>query len=84
MLWAAAEGMNITSQAQSIAGATGAPDRPRPRAFYVAAVVIVLAGLAAYHNSFSTPFVFDDEASITENRPSGTCWTSDGSLPRTR
>ena len=67
MLWAAAEGMNITSQAQSIAGATGAPDRPRPRAFYVAAVVIVLAGLAAYHNSFSAPFVFDDQQSILEN-----------------
>jgi tetratricopeptide (TPR) repeat protein len=28
---------------------------------------IVLAALAAYHNSFSVPFLFDDGASITEN-----------------
>jgi protein O-mannosyl-transferase len=28
---------------------------------------IVLAALAAYHNSFSGPFVFDDSSSITDN-----------------
>jgi tetratricopeptide (TPR) repeat protein len=59
--------MNITSKAQSIAGATCAPGRSRPWALYLAAVVIVLAGLAAYHNSFSVPFVFDDQQSILEN-----------------
>ena len=32
-----------------------------------AALVIVLAGLVSYHNSFSVPFVFDDHLSITEN-----------------
>ena len=33
----------------------------------LAGAAIVLAALAAYHNSFSGPFVFDDPASITEN-----------------
>ena len=33
----------------------------------LAGAVIVLAGLAAYHNSFSGPFVFDDPLSIVEN-----------------
>jgi hypothetical protein len=32
-----------------------------------AALVIVLAGLVSYHNSFSVPFVFDDHLSITDN-----------------
>lgn len=31
------------------------------------AIVILLAGLAAYHNSLTCPFVFDDEESIVEN-----------------
>ena len=30
--------------------------------------LIVLAALAAYHNSLRGPFIFDDEASITNNR----------------
>ena len=33
----------------------------------LAGAVIALAALAAYHNSFSGPFVFDDPASIVEN-----------------
>ena len=37
-------------------------------------VFIVLAALAAYHNSFSVPFLFDDEASITENRTIRHLW----------
>jgi tetratricopeptide (TPR) repeat protein len=33
----------------------------------VAAAVIVLGALAAYHNSISTPFVFDDMGTIAQN-----------------
>jgi tetratricopeptide (TPR) repeat protein len=33
----------------------------------LAGAMIVLAALAAYHNSFSGPFVFDDSGSTTEN-----------------
>lgn len=32
-----------------------------------AAVILVLAALAAYHNSFSGPYIFDDMASIHDN-----------------
>jgi len=34
---------------------------------WLAAGAIVLGGLAAYHNGFGGPFVFDDEQSILEN-----------------
>jgi tetratricopeptide (TPR) repeat protein len=34
---------------------------------YFVGSLIVLAALAAYHNSFSVPFIFDDEASIVDN-----------------
>jgi tetratricopeptide (TPR) repeat protein len=37
------------------------------RAILLAGGGIVLAGLAAYHNSFPAPFVFDDRASILDN-----------------
>ncbi len=37
------------------------------RAGFVYGGIIVLAGLAAYHNSFTGPFVLDDVSSITEN-----------------
>ena len=30
-------------------------------------VLLVVAGICAYHNSFQGPFIFDDEPSITEN-----------------
>jgi hypothetical protein len=33
----------------------------------VAAGIIVVAGLLAYHNSFGGPFIFDDTSSIVEN-----------------
>jgi len=51
-----------------------APTEPTPpfadqsrRKILLAGVVIVLAAFAAYHNSFSGPFVFDDPLSILEN-----------------
>ena len=37
------------------------------RAVWLAAAGIVLGGLAAYHGSFSLPFVFDDQFAIVEN-----------------
>ena len=37
--------------------------------------MIVLAGLAAYHNSFSGPFVFDDPAAIIENPTIRRLWS---------
>ena len=39
--------------------------RPEPFRWYVAAIVI--AGLLAYSNSFSGPFIFDDFGSIVRN-----------------
>ncbi len=39
----------------------------RPRGAWIAAGLIVLAALAAYHGSFSGPLVYDDIASIAEN-----------------
>jgi tetratricopeptide (TPR) repeat protein len=50
------------------------PERRR----LLAGGLIVLAALAAYHNSFSGPFVFDDLASITDNptiRHLGSAWS---------
>ena len=59
--------MNATGQAPSIARGTSTRVIPGNAALYLSALVIVLAGLAAYHNSFSCPFVFDDQQSILEN-----------------
>jgi len=39
-----------------------------------ACMVIVLAALAAYHHSFSGPFIFDDRASITDNATIRSLW----------
>ena len=36
-------------------------------ATFLAALVVVLAALAVYHNSLSGPFIFDDELSVTNN-----------------
>jgi tetratricopeptide (TPR) repeat protein len=53
--------------------ASGAPPSPRPDSFlarwdtFLAGGVIVLAALAAYHNSFSGPFILDDPLAITGN-----------------
>ncbi|HXB02187.1 MAG TPA: tetratricopeptide repeat protein [Opitutaceae bacterium] len=33
----------------------------------MASGIVVLAALAAYHNSFSGPFIFDDKSTITDN-----------------
>ncbi|HZP61452.1 MAG TPA: tetratricopeptide repeat protein [Opitutaceae bacterium] len=38
-----------------------------PGAVALACGVLVLAALAAYHNSFSVPFIYDDSAAITDN-----------------
>ena len=49
------------------------PSSPEPGAFLarwgilLAGVIIILAALAAYHNSFSGPFIFDDQSAITDN-----------------
>lgn len=48
------------------------PDRPASslpleRTIWPAGIALVLAALAAYHNSFSVPFIFDDSASIVQN-----------------
>ena len=40
----------------------------------LAPVVIVLVGVAAYHNSLGGPFIFDDIGSITENRTIRRLW----------
>jgi hypothetical protein len=37
------------------------------RRIFLAGMLIVLAAVAAYHNSLSAPFVFDDFSSITSN-----------------
>jgi tetratricopeptide (TPR) repeat protein len=37
-------------------------------------VLIIAAGVWAYHNSFQGPFIFDDEASILENRTIRHLW----------
>jgi tetratricopeptide (TPR) repeat protein len=38
-----------------------------PWAVYLAGGALVIAALAAYYNSFSGPFIYDDSAAITEN-----------------
>ena len=40
----------------------------------LAGLVIVLAALAAYHNSFTAPFVFDDAESIAHNPTIARLW----------
>src|SRR4051812_21215789 len=50
------------------------PDSERPTKVYVAAAVIVLAGLAAYHNSLGGPFIFDDPSSIVSNPTIRSLW----------
>src|SRR5437016_930900 len=42
-------------------------DNPVGKPRLLAFALIVIAGLLAYHNSFTGPFVFDDIASIEEN-----------------
>lgn len=59
--------MNITAQVPPVAGERWVKQVRRNAVFCLSALVIGLAGLAAYHNSFHGPFVFDDEQSILEN-----------------
>ena len=48
------------------------PRRTRP--FVWAPIVVVLAGLAAYANSLTGPFLFDDRQAIVENRSIRQLW----------
>ena len=50
----------------------GSPQRRWP--VWLAAAVIVLGAVAAYHNSFGGPFIFDDLPSIAENRSIRQLW----------
>ena len=47
---------------------------PSRRAVFAAALAIALAALAAYHNSLSGPFIFDDRASIVDNATIRSLW----------
>jgi tetratricopeptide (TPR) repeat protein len=52
-----------------------APSPPAPRwAIVLACGLIAAAALAAYHNSFSTPFVFDDGPAVVDNRTIRNLW----------
>ncbi len=50
------------------------------RAIFFSGLVIVLTALAAYHNSFHVPFVFDDEHSILGNPTIHQLWPLSGPL----
>jgi len=62
----------VTTSAQASAAGSATPS-PGPDPFFarwgalLAGGVIVLAALAAYHHSFSGPFIFDDQLAITDN-----------------
>ena len=60
--------MNTSSQAPAVAGPARAPSGAGTRPGWLPALIIVLAGLAVYANSFTAPFIFDDQQSILENR----------------
>ena len=47
---------------------------PSDRGVFLAASILVLAGIAAYLNSFAGVFVFDDKPCITENRSIRQLW----------
>lgn len=50
------------------------------REFFVGLACLVGAGLAAYHNSFAGPFVFDDEPAIADNPSIRSLWPIGGVL----
>jgi Flp pilus assembly protein TadD len=52
------------------------PARSYWRTPLFAALVIAAAALAAYHNSFAVPFVFDDEPSILANPSIHSLWSA--------
>jgi tetratricopeptide (TPR) repeat protein len=73
LLW-----MNLTRRSS---GETPSPQAPSPAQSLrsglwgsLACLVIVAAGLAAYCNSFNSPFVFDDGASILGNQTIKQLW----------
>jgi Flp pilus assembly protein TadD len=58
---------------------------PRSPSGLVAALIIAVAGMLAYHNTFGVPFLFDDNSSIADNptiRGLATAWSPpvDGGL----
>jgi len=61
-----------------------APPRPSSistsRAIWLASGVLILAALAAYHNSFAGPFVFDDVPAIAGNPSIHQLWPLSGVL----
>ncbi|MBK8477524.1 MAG: tetratricopeptide repeat protein [Opitutaceae bacterium] len=56
------------------------PPRPRLPAVTWAVVVLLLAGIAAYWNTFSVPFLFDDDTSIADNPTIRSLWPPAGPL----
>lgn len=52
------------------------PPSPSPwhRSPVFAALLLTLAGVGAYHNSFGGPFIFDDEPSLLENPTLSSLW----------
>jgi tetratricopeptide (TPR) repeat protein len=66
--------MSRNSRARPAAMSTsGSPPSPGPHTLlarwgtFLAGVLVVLAALAAYYNSFTGPFIFDDQYAITDN-----------------
>jgi Flp pilus assembly protein TadD len=52
---------------QPIASAAHQSNPRERRTMFLAIAVLLLAGFAAYHNSFSVPFLFDDQPTVLEN-----------------
>lgn len=64
---AASRSQIMPKQPNAIATATSASKPCDTRLLVLAIAVILAAGLVAYHNSFSAPFLFDDAPSIADN-----------------
>jgi len=62
------------NETQGDPSARNTPAPPRRRAIAAAGVLIVLAGVLAYHNSLGGPFIFDDPGSIAENPTIRSLW----------
>ena len=65
---------------QPVSTAAGRPAPSERRATWLAVAALLLAGLVAYHNSLSAPFLFDDDPSITDNPTIRTFWPPWGAL----
>src|SRR5580658_5384563 len=57
-------------------GRPGSPWHDRQRSVFISAVVIAVATVAAFNNSFGGAFVFDDEYSISRNPTIRHLWKS--------